>query len=191
MTEAPQPVDRVAALLDRLTELDMSAAEHVHAQLLAATDPVEVANLARAFQRCSRAVRQDAMLQMKLDKERAAAAARESKPAYTYEPSAFDRLADLRTADLQDAIGRVAAAAHPDSPRRQREALDRLDYEIDQRVDADDDDFIVERLDDLVFEICERIGLPLALAREWEDLPPPSQTFDPAANPAVPVADTG
>ena len=82
MTEAPQPVDRVAALLDRLTELDMSAAEHVHAQLLAATDPVEVANLARAFQRCSRAVRQDAMLQMKLDKERATAAARESKPAY-------------------------------------------------------------------------------------------------------------
>jgi len=66
MSEAPQPVDRTAALLDRLIDLDMSAAEHVHAQLLAATEPAEVASLSRAYNRCSRGARQSVMLRMSL-----------------------------------------------------------------------------------------------------------------------------
>ena len=132
------------------------------------------------------------MLRMRYDKDRAEAEARAARtsPPISYE-TAFDRLADLRTADLQDAVGRVAAAAHPDSPRRQREALDRLDYEIDLWRNADDDDFIVERLDDLVLQACQRAGLPLDLARRWEDLPPAPATFDPASHPPVPNADTG
>ena len=48
MSEAPQPVDRTAALLDRLIDMDMAAAEHVHAQLLATTEPSQVASLSRA-----------------------------------------------------------------------------------------------------------------------------------------------
>ena len=104
---------------------------------------------------------------------------------------AYNRLAGLRIADLQDAVGRVAAAAHPESPRLQREALDRLDYEIDRWNDDEDDALIVERLDDLVAEACERAGLPLDLARRWEDLPPAPEIFDPAENPPVPQADTG
>ena len=170
MSEAPSPADRTAALLDRLIEMDMSAAEHVHAQLLAATEPAEVASLARAYQRCGRAVRQDMMLRAKLDKDMAAAARAADRPAKPGPMDVYDRLADVRIADLQDAVGRVAAAAHPDSPRRQREALDRLD--------------------DLVAQACERAGLPLTLARQWEDLPPAPQTFDPAENPP-PLADTG
>ena len=190
MSEAPQPADRTAALLDRLIELDMSAAEHVHAQLLAATEPAEVANLSRAYQRCERAARQCVMLKMKLDKDRTEARAARPAPA-KYEPSPSDRMADIRIADLQDAVGRVAAAAHPDNPRRQREALDRLDYEIDIWNADEDDALIVERLDDLVLQACERAGLPLALARQWEDLPPAPRTFDPAENPPAPFADTG
>src|SRR5436190_14955295 len=150
MSEAPQPVDRTAALLDRLIDLDMSAAEHVHAQLLAATEPAEVASLSRAYNRCSRGARQSVMLRMRWEKARAEAEARAARPApKKYEPSPYDRMADIRIADLQDAVGRVAAVAHPDNPRRQREALDRRDHEIDIWNDDEDDILIVERLDDL------------------------------------------
>ena len=194
MSETPQPGDRVAALLDRLTDMDLSAAEHVHAQLLAATDPVEVASLSRAYNRCSRSARQVAMLRMRYDKDRAEAQARAERaaqPSPFREKTALDRLIDRRTADLQDAVARVAAAAHPDKPRLQREALDRLDYEIDLWLDRDDFDFIDERLDDLVVQACGRAGLPLDLARRWEHLPPAPQTFDPAESPPIAKADTG
>ena len=49
---------------------------------------------------------------------------------------------------------------------------------------------LIERLDDLVEEVAEFLGLPMALARNWEDLPDPPQTFDPAEAPR-PHADTG
>jgi hypothetical protein len=193
MSEAPQPGDRVAALLDRLIDMDMAAAEHVNAQLLAATEPAEVASLSRAYNRCSRSARQVLMLRMRYDKERAEAEARARRDA-EHSPldrkSALDRLIDRRSADLQDAVARVAAAAHPDKPRLQRDALDRLDYEIDLWLDSDDCDFIDEPLDELVVQACQRAGLPLALARQWETLPRPGQTFDPAETPP-PLADTG
>ena len=198
MTEAQQPADRTAAMLDRLAEMDLSAAEHVHAQLLATTEPAEVASLARAYQRCSRAVRQVLMLKMKHEKDQAAAADHARQRAETRAlldgDSPRDKMAALRTVQLQDAVGRVAAAAWPDKPRLQREALDRLDVLIDDWLSDDGEETLfLDRLDDLVVDACERLDLPLALARQWEDLPPPKQTFDPAAAPPaeVPHADTG
>ena len=185
--------DRIAARLERLAEMDLAAAEHVHAQLLAAEEPKAVAELARAYQRESRTLRQTLMLQMRHAREQAQAAAEAARSPGSLglgQESALDRLVNGRIEDLQDAVGRVAAAAHPDSPKRQREALDRLDVELDHW--ADDEDFIDERLDEAVLHACERVGLPMALARQWEDLPRPAQTFDPAtAPPVVPQADTG
>jgi len=192
MSEAPPLSDRIAARLERLAEMDLAAAEHVHAQLLASTEPKTTAELSRAYQRASRTLRQTLMLQMKHERDQAAAAAR--KPAerpVSDADRAFSRLVNARIEDVQDAVGRVAAAAHPDRPRLQREALDRLDIELDDW--SDEDDFIEQRLDDLIVEACERVGLPLDLAQQWETLPPPPQTFDPAETPppAVPEADTG
>jgi hypothetical protein len=181
-------------MLDRLAEMDLAAAEHVHGQLLATTEPKAVAELARAYQRCSRAVRQVLMLKMKHERERGEAAAHAARAA---QPSMFAddaraRMADLRTGQLQDAVRRVAAAAWPDKPRLQREALDRLDVLIDDWLDGEDEDkLFLERLDDLVVDACERLDLPVALARQWEDLPPPGHTYDPAASPPIPLADTG
>ncbi len=194
MSEAPTLSDRIAARLERLAEMDLAAAEHVHAQLMASAEPKTTAELARAYQRASRTLRQTLMLQMKHDRDQAAAAARAERTAerpLSDADAAYDRLVTGRTLDLQDAVGRVAAAAHPDKPRLQREALDRLDIELDDW--ADEEDFILERFDDLVVQACERVRLPAALARRWEDLPPPPQTFDPAtaSSPPVPAADTG
>ena len=193
MSEAPTLNDRIAARLERLAEMDLVAAEHVHAQLLATTEPAAVADLARAYQRASRTARQTLMLQMrhmKVRDEAAAKAAQDAEPPMSDADAAFDRLVTGRIEVLQDAVGRIAAAVHPDSPRRQREALDRLDIEID---DWDDDEFLAGDLDDKVVEACERVCLPPDLARQWEDLPKPAHTFDPATAPPPPVpnADTG
>ena len=194
MSEAPQPHDRIAARLERLAEMDLAAAEHVHGQLLATSEPAAVAELARAYQRASRTARQTLMLQMrhmKACEEAEARAARDAPEPISDADAAYDRLVSGRIEVLQDAVGRIAAAAHPDKPRLQREALDRLDIEIDDW--AEDDEFLAGDLDDKVVEACERLCLPLTLARQWEDLPKPAQSFDPAAAPPPPVAhaDTG
>jgi len=193
MSEAPTLTDRIAARLERLAEMDLAAAEHVHAQLLASSEPKTTAELSRAYQRASRTLRQTLMLQMKHERDQAAAAARAERTAerpFSDADRAFTRLVNARIEDIQDAVGRVAAAAHPDRPRLQREALDRLDIDLDDW--AEEDDFIDEPLHDQVVAICERLGLPPELAQQWETLPPPPQTFDPAtAAPPVPAADTG
>lgn len=195
MTDAAPMPDRTTQMLDLLAEMDRAAAQHVHAQLLATTEPAEVATLARAYQRAARGLRQVLMLKMKHEKDRAEAAARVARAA---EPSIFDdarcRMADIRTGQLQDAVRRVAAAAWPDKPRLQREALDRLDVLIDDWLaDDGEEKLFLDRLDDLVIDACERLDLPLALARQWEGLPAAAQTFDPATTPPpeVPHADTG
>ncbi len=193
MSEALTLSDRIAARLERLAEMDLAAAEHVHAQLLATSEPKAVADAARAYQRASRTLRQTLMLQMKHERDQAAAAARAARTAerpFSDADRALTRLVNARIEDVQDAVGRVAAAAYPDRPRLQREALDRLDIELDDW--ADEEDFILDRFDDLVVEACRRLGLPPALAKQWETLPPPPETFDPAtADPPVPAADTG
>ena len=166
MSEAPQPHDRIAARLERLAEMDLAAAEHVHAQLVATSEPAAVAELARAYQRASRTARQTLMLQMrhmKACEEAEARATRDAPEPISDADAAYDRLVSGRIEVLQDAVGRIAAAAHPDKPRLQREALDRLDIEIDDW--AEDDDFLAGDLDDKVVEACERLCLPLTLAQ--------------------------
>jgi hypothetical protein len=191
MSEAPTLSDRIVARLEQLAEMDLAAAEHVHAQFLASTEPKTTAELSRAYQRASRTLRQTLMLQTKHDREAAAAAraARTVEWPVSDADAAYDRLVTGRTLDLQDAVGRVAAAAHPDKPRLQREALDRLDIELDDW--SGEDEFIAQRLDDLIVEACERVGLPLELPRRWEELPPAPEAFDPAETPPIPAADTG
>ena len=189
MSEALSLSDRIAARLERLAEMDLAAAEHVQAQLLATTEPKETADLARAYQRASRTLRQTLMLQMKHARDQAEAERGEEQPAVSIGDAAYNRLVNARIADIQGAVARVAAAAHPDNPRLQREALDRLDIELDDW--ADEDDFIDRPLDPMVVDACESIRLPTALAQQWQELPRPAETFDPATTPPPPLTDTG
>lgn len=192
MSEALSLSERIAARLERLAEMDLAAAEHVHAQLMATTEAKETAELSRAYQRASRTLRQTLMLQMKHERDQAAAEARAEKdaePAPSMGDAAYNRLVNARIEDVQQAAARVAAAAHPDKPRLQREALDRLDIELDEW--ADEEGFIDARLDQLVVAGCEAVGLPTTLAHQWRQLPDPPETFDPASAPTPPLTDTG
>jgi len=192
MSEALSLSERIAARLERLAEMDLAAAEHVQAQLLASTEAKETADLSRAYQRASRTLRQTLMLQMKHARDEADAAARaerDAEPAPSMGAVAYDRLVNARIAEVQGAVARVAAFTHPDTPRLQREALDRLDVELDEW--ADEEDFIDGGLDEMVVAACEAIGLPTALAHQWKHLPDPPATFDPASAPPPPLTDTG
>ena len=50
MSEAPTLSERIAARLERLAEMDLAAAEHVHAQLVASTEPKTTAELVAHFE---------------------------------------------------------------------------------------------------------------------------------------------
>ena len=191
MSEALSLSDRIAARLERLAEMDLAAAEHVQAQLLASTEAKETAELSRAYQRASRTLRQTLMLQMKHARDQAADQAKAERDAQPVSigDAAYNRLVGARISDIQGAVARVAAAAHPDQPRLQREALDRLDVELDDW--ANEDDFIDRPLDPMVVDVCETLRLPLALARQWQDLPEPPEAFDPAEASPPPISDTG
>ena len=51
MTEAAPAPDRTTQMLDLFAEMDLAAAQHVHAQLLATTEPKAVAELGRTRHR--------------------------------------------------------------------------------------------------------------------------------------------
>jgi len=76
MSKTAPDFDRDAQMLDQLAEMDLALAEHLHARLLAATEPDVVAALYRAYQRVAHSLRQTRSLAAKLAVERAQAAAR-------------------------------------------------------------------------------------------------------------------
>ncbi|WP_397399725.1 hypothetical protein [Phenylobacterium sp.] len=175
--------DRGADMLAELAEMDLSAAKHIHAQLLAATEADEVADLSRSYQRASRCVRQTLALKAKLAHEGAG----QARSAWT-SPRA-DELSrrlhgfavDDRTIELQHAVDRVILAEHPEHETTREALITRLDREIDDWVH--EPDFVTRDLDAHVLYACRALGLDEGLARQWRDLPeadfdPPEQDLD-------------
>jgi hypothetical protein len=194
--------DRGAEMLAELAEMDLSAAKHVHAQLLAATEASEVADLSRSYQRASRCLRQTLALKAKLAQD--PTVQRHRTPltpdvdflamgrALAQEDAQFDRLGAL-----QDAVGRVIHAEISDATLRP-DYVERLDVELDDWFV--EPDFTTENLDVQVRRACRTLGLSEDLASRWRDLPeapdnPPDQEDDDpgheASGAAPPVADTG
>ncbi|WP_397421380.1 hypothetical protein [Phenylobacterium sp.] len=170
--------DRGAEMLAELAEMDLSAAKHIHAQLLAATEASEVADLSRSYQRASRCVRQTLALKAKL----ACEGAGETRSVWT-SPRADEvsrRLhgfaVDDRTIELQHAVDRVILAEHPEHEPAREALITRLDREIDDWVH--EPDFVTRDLDAHVLHACRALGLNEGLARQWRDLP--EADFDPA-----------
>jgi hypothetical protein len=194
--------DRGADMLAELAEMDLSAAKHVHAQLLAATEADEVADLSRSYQRASRCLRQTLALKAKLAQDAVVHRLRTtptSTPdflamgrALAQEDAQFDRLGEL-----QDAVGRLIHAEISDATLR-ADYVERLDVELDDWFV--EPDFTTENLDVQVRRACRTLGLSEDLVSRWRDLPeapdnPPDQEDDDpgheASGAAPPVADTG
>lgn len=175
--------DRSDEMLAELAELDLALARKVQAAALAAEGPNEVADLARAYQRVARSLRQTLALKAKLQRDRAAAAP-PARPAPAA-PDPHDLACDRRVEALDDAVGRVIAATYPQSPERQSQAWYRFDREVDDWLT--DEDFPHRPLEAHVAEVCARLGLPADLAARWRELPSPDHVPDPLTWPEAAV----
>ena len=160
------------AMLSRLAACDFSAAEKVHAKLMAAEEASEIAELGRAYQRFARSLRQTLALKARLKRE-AAQAEREARPP----PEAPGGVAIARRqGDVRAAVTRVIW----NEALTEAEAADfedRLDIVLaSARTRAD---FCAEPLDDQVVRLCLDLDLSPDAAMTWRDLPDPDASPSP------------
>lgn len=190
MSEAPAPVDRTAAALARLAELDLAAVEHVHARLLAATEAAEVAELGRTYQRVARSLRQTLAFGERHARERAAAAETAAKAALARREARRDALPeDLVNARFEivgDAMNRVIYTVCAERPDWIEDLEVRLDRELTQLFN--DDRILDDDIDAQVRAISLALGLPPELAARWRSLPDPVFHGPHANVPRVPSA---
>jgi len=185
MSAPPPIIDAADAFLGRLAALDMQAAEHVHACLLDTIKPAEVAELARAYARASRCLRQTLALYARLKEGRersgreaerhAAQMARDAAPAsgrdQPYDPDLDpDQIFfDDRVEDLHEAMERIISKASDGDETRHTRLMHRFERELDDWCETPD--FLEEPLQRLVERATRILGLPDTLAGAWQDLP--------------------
>jgi hypothetical protein len=182
MTEAHPPIDPDdAAMIRRLAEMDMAAAEKAHAVLMAAADAAGIAAGLLAYQRAARSARQTLMLKARLTRMAFDITPRNAARLDALGGTAQDLAKDLaigeRIEALQDAVGRVAAAAHPEDAVLQEQLGAAHDALIDAAMERPD--FLHHPLEALVLSQCEELELPRELAARWRELPkPPPRPLD-------------
>lgn len=181
--DAPFPdVDPAEAMLGQLAGLDLTLARHVHACAMSTEDPAEVAELAKAYQRVSRCMRQSLALRARLKRERERDL-RDNPP-----PPPKPRRDPQRIAERQDALrAPVQRVVWAEYERPDDEDEDEAGYFFDlleQRlqVRGRDDAFgmvvrdgawVEEALDEHVVRLCRDLGLSELAALQWRDLPDP------------------
>jgi len=178
--------ERAQEILALLAELDLSAAQKAHGKLMAAEAAAEINEASRAYARCARSVRQTLALQSRLTRDHAQLEHwRKSREPPPLDPKFDEDLnaVDLRVAELQDAVGRVAYNTHGES-RQTREALDRFDRELDDWVEAPD--FLDADFDEQVLRAARLLGLPEDLAKVWTILKRLPNSPDPVGRCAKP-----
>jgi hypothetical protein len=198
MTADPASVDPAEAMLAQLAGLDLSLARHVHACAVATDDPKEVADLARAYQRIARSVRQSLALHAKLKREREKDERENPPPAPPPPPRpARDavRIAE-RKAALRDAAQRVVWAEYEDAEDEDvagyhfdliEERLELLGRDNAFGLRARGPVWDLEPLEEHIVRFCADMGLPPAAARAWRDLPdPPPEALAPPADDDAP-----
>jgi len=189
MSSLPPEIEQADAMLARVANLNLQAAEHVHACLLDTTDADQLAQLSRAATQLSRSMRQCLALLARLRTDRVKAA-REAAQHETWlksrarlvgaEPDAEP--ADLPQArhidDVQTGVVRVIAQVAAGDRERETALVHRFDRELDDW--WDEPDFLDYDVDALVRHACRVLDLPEELAARWRDLPDPDWSPDPA-----------
>lgn len=186
MSDLPPVVDEADLILARLAKLDLASAQHVHNCLMDTTDPDEVAKLAHAQARLSRACRQDlaCLARLKADRAKAEREAEQharamSKPLdadegrKTPQEVAWEARAD----HLADAMERVISHVAAGDRERHTALIHRFDRELDdwyEKPDFLDLDPVTH-----VRQACRRLGLPEDLGERWESLSEPTFFPDP------------
>ena len=171
MSDASTRRERQDAVLAELSELGLTLARDLHARALAAETTQDAENLALAFQRVSRGVRQTFALELKLERARNAddrEAARQARlnavdPDYEDEESSDPEVA-ARQARYGDRFRRVRGALNRlmwDEAERDEEEFEILSEDLENRLDeaARREDFLDLPIDALVRQIKADMGL--------------------------------
>jgi hypothetical protein len=144
--------DRHGAILTRLAELGMTLAEDLHARALAAKDDRSANDLALAFHRVSRSLRQTLALEARLERERRQAlreaAQREASETLT-------RIQKKRAQVLRAVAPLVWTEYEGDDAEALVENLDSWIYQ-----DSQEDGFLEEPVDEIIARLREAFGLP-------------------------------
>ncbi|MDZ4371038.1 MAG: hypothetical protein U1C74_06410 [Phenylobacterium sp.] len=172
-------IEEAELLLARTAKMDFVFAQHVQQRALDSDDPAELAELARAYARLTRSVRQNLALlnRQKADREKAAREARREAEAPTA-PSVSDIRRQSHMDDIQAGVSRVIVAEAEGDRRRIREHLERFDREMDDWHEKPD--FEDYEPDEIIRHACRVLDLPENLADRWRTLPDPTWLPDPA-----------
>ena len=124
--EIPNPVD---AALTELAGMDLSLVRHVHAQALATTDPDQINELGRTYQRIARSLRQTLALQAKLARE-----ARADRDATRRRHTIANEIpAPDQAYDVADAVTNVIWAEHEHEPLEREKLLEDLAERLESK----------------------------------------------------------
>ena len=164
----PDPIaERTQQLLGELAELSMSLARDLHACALAAESVEEKAQMAAAFHKAARSVRQSLALHARMRREaaEALAAAEAAKKARV-------RARRERIFEAVDRLIWDEAEDDDSAARRSDEAAERLDAL------AEAPDFLETPAEVLVERLCAAFGItpPATLSPAWPDATPSSNS---------------
>ena len=179
MSEPAPDIFEEDQLLAQTARMDFAFARHVQQKALATEDTAELSDLARAYTRLTRSLRQTLAL---LSKQRADRAKAERETPRRSARDLHNQAVDDRTAQVQVAVDRVISAAAGGDEALHTDWRHRFDREVDDWNEKPD--WIVDDVDTVIRRVCKALGLPDDDAQRWRDLPDP--TFFPDPEPATP-----
>ena len=168
----PDPIaERTQQLLGELAELSMSLARDLHACALAAESVEEKAQMAAAFHKAARSVRQSLALHARMRRDER----REAAEALAAAEAAKKARVRARRERLFEAVDRLIwdeAEDDDSAARRSDEAAERLDAL------AEAPDFLETPAEVLIARLCAAFGItpPATLSPAWPDATPSSNS---------------
>ena len=152
MVDRAEMAERHGRVLAELSELGLSLARELHGRALAAETPEAAADLALAFHRISRSVRQTLALEARLERDRT----RHAREAQAESGRQAQARVSRRKAQVRAAVERLIW-----TEAERDEDAERLSDAFDDLLEAESlsDGFADEPLDAQVARLCAELGL--------------------------------
>jgi alkanesulfonate monooxygenase SsuD/methylene tetrahydromethanopterin reductase-like flavin-dependent oxidoreductase (luciferase family) len=163
MSSASDMAERHGRILAELSELGLGLARELQGRALAAETPEAAADLADAFHRISRSVRQTLALEAKLERERRRRAQEDEIEELRQRPQRAERRAN----EVRKSVERLIWTEAENEECAEELLADLEDY---LTWDMVSDTFLTEPLDVYVARVCKELGI----CRTWQGGPPPS-----------------
>ena len=166
---------RKLQILGRFAELELAMAEEAFQRARASEGAEEFEVYSKALQRHARSGRLSLALYDKLTRDDRTEARENPPPPAPKRPEDHVRIARRRD-DLGDAVRRVIWNEYEHEPV-EREMMFDLLIDVMAKGMRADPDWGTQPLEDHVLQLCAMLGIPMATADQWRDLPDPPDDF--------------